>query len=209
MDREQLKQLVETAFSSSRWDLYTERFVDYLLLLFEYNQHYNIFSRKLSAEDVVTSHIYDSLLGEPFVQSGVTVADVGTGAGFPGLCWALAREDLKLTLIEKSVRKAQFLTHAIERLQLSQRVTVLNSNVTDCSFDNIDVVTSRAMCSVSKLIDLISLKNLKNKKLIMFKALMENIEKEIKDLPKNIEISIHPLVPLSKEKTRNLVILKF
>ena len=55
---------------------------------------------------------------------GATVADVGSGAGLPGIPLALLRPDLRVTLVEPLLRRATFLSQAVEELGLDDRVTV-------------------------------------------------------------------------------------
>ena len=56
------------------------------------------------------------------IPEGSTVADVGSGAGLPGLVWALVRPDLTITLIEPLLRRATFLSEAVVELSLEDRV---------------------------------------------------------------------------------------
>lgn len=54
-------------------------------------------------------HILNSAVVLPRIPEGATVADVGTGAGLPGIVWAIARPDLSVTLIEPLLRRTVFL----------------------------------------------------------------------------------------------------
>lgn len=71
-------------------------------------------------EELMERHLLDSLLllvmADP--PPGSRVADVGSGAGFPGLVWAIARPDLALALLEPRQRRAAFLERAILELQV-------------------------------------------------------------------------------------------
>jgi 16S rRNA (guanine527-N7)-methyltransferase len=75
--------------------------------------------------------------------AGASLADVGSGGGYPGLPLAIARPDLRITLIEPAPRKAEYLRLAAERLALT------NVTVAACSVENwpggmFDVVTAKA-----------------------------------------------------------------
>lgn len=94
-------------------------------------------------------HMINSALMLPRVPVGATVADVGSGAGLPGMVWAIARPDLHVTLIEPLLRRATFLQEAIDLLGLSQ-VTVLRERAEDVSL-TFDVVTARAVAALPKL----------------------------------------------------------
>jgi 16S rRNA (guanine527-N7)-methyltransferase len=67
--------------------------------------------------DVVDKHLLDSLAVLPWLR-GHSVADVGSGAGFPGLPLAVADPERRYSLIESTGKKVKFLRHAVERLEL-------------------------------------------------------------------------------------------
>ena len=93
---------------------------------------------------------------ENLLLSGAVVADVGSGAGLPGLVWALARPDLKLVLIEPLLRRANFLTTVVDRLNLRSAVTVTRVRAEDLAkqgdWAGVDVVTARAVAPLVKLL---------------------------------------------------------
>ena len=86
------------------------------------------------------------------MPSGTSVADVGSGAGLPGLVWALVRRDLPVTLIEPLLRRSTFLEEVVSELGLSERVTVLRARAEDVSPDGFDVVTARAVARLPQLL---------------------------------------------------------
>ena len=94
-------------------------------------------------------HILNCAVVVPRVPVGATVADVGSGAGLPGLVWAIARPDLHVTLIEPLLRRTTFLEEAVEALGLDQ-VTVLRARAEDVR-ESFDVVTARAVAPLEKL----------------------------------------------------------
>ena len=65
-----------------------------------------------------TRHILNCAVVVPRIPEGATVADVGSGAGLPGLVWAIARPDLRVTLIEPLLRRTTFLEEAVADLAL-------------------------------------------------------------------------------------------
>ena len=94
-------------------------------------------------------HIMNCAVVVPRVPVGASVADVGSGAGLPGLVWAIARRDLEMTLIEPLLRRTVFLEEAVASLGLD-RVTVLRSRAEDVD-EQFDVVTARAVAPLEKL----------------------------------------------------------
>jgi 16S rRNA (guanine527-N7)-methyltransferase len=94
-------------------------------------------------------HILNCAVVVPRVPQGATVADVGSGAGLPGLVWAIARPDLRVTLIEPLLRRTVFLEEVVEVLGLEQ-VTVRRARAEDLD-DHFDVVTARAVAPLEKL----------------------------------------------------------
>lgn len=96
-------------------------------------------------------HIGNSLALVDPLPEGVTVADIGSGAGLPGIPLAIARPDLQITLIESLKRRAEFLELAIEELGLDDRVVVLRGRAEDVT-ETFDVVVCRAVAPLEKLL---------------------------------------------------------
>lgn len=94
-------------------------------------------------------HILNCAVVTPRIPTGATVADVGSGAGLPGLVWAIARPDLQVTLIEPLLRRTTFLTEVIDELELAN-ARVVRGRASDVS-EVYDVVTARAVADLGKL----------------------------------------------------------
>ncbi|HJR88689.1 MAG TPA: 16S rRNA (guanine(527)-N(7))-methyltransferase RsmG [Aeromicrobium sp.] len=94
-------------------------------------------------------HILNCAMVVPRIPRGATVADVGSGAGLPGVVWAIARPDLNVTLIEPLLRRSTFLIEVIDELGLPN-VVVLRERAEDVS-DVFDVVTARAVADLGRL----------------------------------------------------------
>lgn len=94
-------------------------------------------------------HIMNSAVVAVRLPTHATVADVGTGAGLPGLVWSIARPDVDVTLIEPLLRRTSFLEEVVSDLGLTN-VTVLRSRAEDVSA-TYDVVTARAVAALDKL----------------------------------------------------------
>ncbi len=93
-----------------------------------------------------------ALLGEA-IAPGADVCDIGSGAGLPGLVLALARPDLRLTLVEPLLRRTTFLLEAVAALDLSN-VEVVRSRAEELhGAREFTVVTSRAVAPLGRLLD--------------------------------------------------------
>lgn len=99
-----------------------------------------------------TRHVINSVLPAPLLRDGGSVADVGSGAGLPGIPLAIARPDVRFTLIEPMERRTAWLEDEVGRLGLTN-VEVLRARAEDV-FDEVtvDQVTARAVSSLAKLI---------------------------------------------------------
>lgn len=97
-------------------------------------------------EKIWDRHIFNSLPVISLIPEGSTVIDIGSGAGLPGIPIALARPDLSVTLIEPLQRRVDFLTEAVEGLE----ITVLRGRAQDFKL-KADIVTARAVAPLEKL----------------------------------------------------------
>jgi 16S rRNA (guanine527-N7)-methyltransferase len=97
-------------------------------------------------------HLLNCAVLAELVPDGVQVCDIGSGAGLPGLVLAIARPDLRVTLVEPLLRRTTFLEEAVERLRL-QHVEVLRGRAEDLHGSRLfDVVTSRAVAPLERLL---------------------------------------------------------
>ena len=99
-------------------------------------------------------HLLNCAAAEKFLPLGrnVTVADVGSGAGLPGVVLAIMRPDLQFYLIEPLARRSKWLAEVKKELQLNN-VEVLRSRSQDLSPDQkFSAVTSRAVANLKKLV---------------------------------------------------------
>ena len=94
-------------------------------------------------------HILNCAAIAPAFPFGATVADVGSGAGLPGVVLAVCRPDLTVTLVEPLLRRTAFLTEVVESLGLDN-AEVLRSRAADVD-SQYDAVTARAVAPLGKL----------------------------------------------------------
>lgn len=97
-----------------------------------------------------TRHILNSAIAAPLFRG--TVADIGSGAGLPGLVLAIARPDVEFTLVEPMERRVNWLTEQISTLKL-ENATVLRTRAEDVRRPAaFDAVTARAVSALRTLI---------------------------------------------------------
>lgn len=96
-------------------------------------------------------HLLNSTAISEFVDPDVQLADVGSGAGFPGLVTAIIRRDLDVHLIDSMERRTDWLSYCVDELELTN-VTVVRSRAEDLGTMNADVVTARAVAALKKLV---------------------------------------------------------
>jgi len=94
-----------------------EKFEAYYQALIDWNRRVNLTSIT-EAKDVALKHFADSLTAEQFISSGTNLADVGSGAGFPGIPLKLFRPDIKITLMDSLNKRVAFLKEMIALLDL-------------------------------------------------------------------------------------------
>lgn len=124
----------------------------YVDLIIKWNRVYNLTAIR-DADKVLTHHLLDSLAVLPHLQGG-RVADVGSGAGLPGIPLALVRPDWKVTLIESSHKKSTFLHQALIELGISNASVASDRVEALSSAAAFDVVISRAFSDLPEFIKL-------------------------------------------------------
>ena len=103
------------------------------------------------AERLWDRHILNSAALSELIPADSAVADVGSGAGLPGIPLAILRPDLRVTLVEPLLRRSTFLTQTVEELQISDRVEVVRSRAEDHR-QTYHIVVARALAPLDRLI---------------------------------------------------------
>jgi 16S rRNA (guanine527-N7)-methyltransferase len=97
---------------------------------------------------MLRKHVLDSMSLQPYLRGG-RLADVGTGAGFPGLVLAIVNPERSLTLIEATAKKARFVEQTAQRIGCDN-VLVINSRAESYRpFELFDTVVARALASLA------------------------------------------------------------
>lgn len=127
----------------------------YLDLLERWNRTYNLTAVR-DRREMVGKHLLDALTLVPHLPAHARVADLGSGAGLPGIPVMLARPDLALWLVESNGKKARFLREVVRQLGLD-RVTVAEARIEAFTAPDgigFDVVTARALAPLPALLQL-------------------------------------------------------
>lgn len=97
-------------------------------------------------------HLLNCAVLSEVIDKGVSVCDVGSGAGLPGIPLALARQDLRITLLEPLLRRTTFLEEVVRLLDLPN-VTVVRGRAEEMigKLPPVDVVTARAVAPLDRL----------------------------------------------------------
>ncbi len=133
-----------------------ERFYEFTKLLTEENSHTNLTAIR-EIPDIIAKHYADCLLAEPFFSQSATVIDVGCGGGFPTIPLAIVRPDLKITAVDSTAKKINFVQKAVDSMGLSNISPVCaraESPEMQKFREHFDVATSRAMAAMPILAEL-------------------------------------------------------
>ncbi|MDP3514468.1 MAG: 16S rRNA (guanine(527)-N(7))-methyltransferase RsmG [Sulfuritalea sp.] len=132
------------------------RLLAYVALLKKWNATYNLTAIRDEGE-MVTQHLLDSLSVLPVLQelalAGRRWADIGSGAGLPGIPLAIVRPDLDMTLVETVTKKSAFQRQAKIELGLAN-LTVVNRRVEELPGGGFDAVISRAFAELADFVRL-------------------------------------------------------
>lgn len=126
----------------------------YMNLLLEWNEKINL-TAITDPEEVILKHLIDSITISKYIKQNCYVADIGTGAGFPGIPLKILREDIEVVLVDSLNKRINFLNEVIETLKL-QKIKTVHARAEDFGHDKqyrekFDIVTSRAVANLATL----------------------------------------------------------
>jgi len=156
----------------------------YLEELKSWNKKINLIGR-INDHEIVIKDFLDSLMITKYLPEGSTLIDIGSGAGFPGIPIKIARQDLKVGLLETRWKRVFFLKHMIRLLNLDNLKVV--SSEDDRFKKHFDFSVSRAFGSTRKFADVSEPYLIKNGVIIAMKGKNgeEGLNRELPDLEKN------------------------
>lgn len=136
-----------------------DAFNKYAQELIAWNQQLNL-TRITEPGEIATKHFLDSLsiiLALPKLPANLSMIDIGSGAGFPGLPLKIARPNIQMTLLEATGKKTRFLRHVIDTLALTG-VTTLTARAEDIGRqsahrERYDVALGRAVSKLATLVE--------------------------------------------------------
>ena len=171
--------------------------------LARWNRRFNLTAIR-RGPDMVTHHLLDSLAVHRYLQ-GDTVADVGTGAGFPGLPLALANPERRFTLIDSNGKKIRFVSHALRTLGLVN-VEALQARVETLRPERpFDTVVARAFAPLPRMLELIAPLCGPHTRVLAMKGKWP--AQEIEALPAGWQAQSHPLTVPGLSEERSVVVL--
>lgn len=188
-----------------------EQLEKYYLLLREWNEKINL-TRIIEKKDVYLKHFYDSLtLFRVYdLNKNISLCDIGTGAGFPGLVLKIVFPSLSVTLVDALQKRINFLNKVIEELDLKNIKTIhirAEEFAKNCA-NRFDIVTCRAVSRLSNLVEYCVPLLKKEGSFIPMKA---NCDEEMDEISKNKRIKIIKvdkfLLPI-ENSNRTIIVIK-
>ncbi len=183
----------------------TSRLMDYLSLLQKWNRTYNLTAIRDPAK-MVSHHLLDSLSIVNLVKAG-RLLDVGTGAGLPGIPLAIARPDIRITMLDSNNKKTAFVQQVVSELALTNAM-VVNERVESWKQDEkFDAIVSRAFSSLRDFAEKTGHLLAEEGELLAMRGLQP--DEEMADLPPGFSIrqSVKLVVP-GVDGQRHLVVIK-
>ena len=131
-----------------------EQLDKYYKLLIEWNEKINL-TRITDEKDVYLKHFYDSITLKRVIDlcQNLSICDIGTGAGFPGLVLKIVFPTLSVTLVDALQKRVNFLKLVIKELELKDIVAIHSrgEDYAKIHREEFDIVTSRAVMNLTSL----------------------------------------------------------
>jgi 16S rRNA (guanine527-N7)-methyltransferase len=180
--------------------------LDYVALIAKWNKVYNLTAVR-DPEAMITHHLLDSLTVLPHLKDVKRMIDIGSGAGLPGIPLAIARPELKMTLLDSIHKKTTFQRQACLELGLTN-VEIVGERVEHYQPGNkFEAVISRAFSDLSEFARLSAHLLEKGGKLCAMKGIYPH--EELGKLPQQFKLQeVIPLTVPGMDANRHLVIIR-
>lgn len=208
---------------------------NYISALQEYNAKFDLINTD-DHDQIAIRHILDSLsalpkiceilsarfsldsrpVSENSLAEGISLADIGSGAGLPGIPLSAALPQFQFTLVERMTKRCGFLNHCAEILNL-KNVSIEENQAERLEQKRFDLCVFRAFRPLEKKMTKVLLRILKDGGVLCaYKAKREKITEEMENIPQKPKYEIFPLaVPFltensgdEEERERNLVVIE-
>ena len=126
--------------------------LDYVALLVRWNATYNLTAIR-DPREMIAKHLLDSLAMHPYVDGIGRLADLGTGAGLPGIPLAIAKPGLQVSLVESNGKKVRFMREAIRKLGLTNAEAVESRIEAFDAPGRFDAITARALATLPLILE--------------------------------------------------------
>ncbi len=166
-----------------------KQFYDYMNLLVEWNEQINL-TAIIEPKEIILKHFVDSLTIANEIKENESIADIGTGAGFPGIPLKIIFPNNEVVLIDSLNKRVKFLEEVINKLEL-KNIKAIHSRAEEIGHDNnyrehFCIVTSRAVAKLNILLEYMKPLVKVDGKCICLKG--PNIQEEINEAEKALEI---------------------
>lgn len=197
-----LTTILELGFDQSR----IEKLKTYVELLWAANTDLNLFSRKMTFEELIDNHVIDCLLALKFFPPKILhAADFGSGGGLPGVIFAIHFQATNFILFEKSPKKREFLEQC---RAIAPNLMVQGDIPSDPK--GAELVTARAFKPTDVILDMSRDYYKRGGKYFLLKGRKEKIDEEIllaQKKFKNLKTEITPLTSPLLDVERHLVMI--
>jgi 16S rRNA (guanine527-N7)-methyltransferase len=177
-----------------------EKLKIYHKFLIEKNKTLNLIGKN-TEKSIFSRHFKDSAQIYDLLDKNIDIVDIGTGAGFPGIIVKILMENNNLigniTLIEKSLKKSQFLHDLCIKLDL--KVKIENKRLENYNFSKISTVISRAFKSTLKTIDILYRNKEKIKYLVLLKG--KTYQQEIEEAKKKYTFKLEKFRSITSDES--------
>ena len=178
------------------------RLIDLLNALDDWNQRMNLTAIRDRPQQIV-KHVLDSLSIQRYLR-GARIADIGTGAGFPGLPLALVNPDKRFTLVDATAKKLRFVEHAAQMMGLNNVVVVHARAESWRPKERFDCVVARAVGPLDRLVGYAGQHLASGGRLLAMKGKLPT--EELKAVPTGWKVAgAHRLIVPGLDEERHLV----